>query len=167
MLGYTFQTGDSGDKPRSQEESKKEVSSKGNQSCYEEGASALIQRPLNNIVYIESACFCVLVFQSVCFFNCNQYGSNMLNWVIQYVGIVLNWVIQYVRISIGFSCNQYDKNILNWPFQYVRISMFFFFISMIKHTELTDSVCLNQYVCIFNSVYLNILNWKTYWIGKN
>ncbi len=41
MLGYTFQTGDSGDKPRSQEESKKEVSSKGNQSCYEEGASAL------------------------------------------------------------------------------------------------------------------------------
>ena len=29
MLGYTVQTGDSGDKPRSQEESKKEVSSNG------------------------------------------------------------------------------------------------------------------------------------------
>jgi hypothetical protein len=29
MLGYTVQTGDSGDKPRSQEESKKEISSNG------------------------------------------------------------------------------------------------------------------------------------------
>ena len=29
MLGYTAQTGDSGDKPRSQEESKKEVSING------------------------------------------------------------------------------------------------------------------------------------------
>jgi hypothetical protein len=28
MLGYTVQTGDSGDKPRSQQEAKKEVSSK-------------------------------------------------------------------------------------------------------------------------------------------
>ena len=41
MLGYTVQTGDSGDKPRSQEESKKDVSSKGEKGT----AAAKVVKP--------------------------------------------------------------------------------------------------------------------------
>jgi hypothetical protein len=59
MLGYTVQTGDSGDKPRSQEESKKEISSNGRAI---KAATKKERARCVYIVYIGSVCFCVQVF---------------------------------------------------------------------------------------------------------